>query len=325
MKGTDQSGKSQEHPGVVCDGCDSKISGIRFKCTSCYDYDLCSSCEKKSTHPESHEMLCIKTPRSGPGVHVFRSPHYRCAYRGEAPWFANRRSHCRRNEGCPSKKPGCSKETTKEQTPEQCHKEEWKQWISQLSASFGLDPEVAVSSMDAFFQNIGTEQEKSDYKQEEGKQHFDFNEMMKQMAPVFQIDPEILLSTARSFAANCEQPQQKPEEEKDTEQHASGSDTTPVNKSGEEHDSNPEKKMETESNKSNECSSNQQGVDFNKMVNGFAKQFGFPSDSQQQEGPNLGNVMQHLFQSLSTSANNSELNKESETSKVTIPIKFLCF
>ena len=37
----------EEHPGVVCDGCDKTIRGFRYKCVQCPDYDLCGKCETK--------------------------------------------------------------------------------------------------------------------------------------------------------------------------------------------------------------------------------------------------------------------------------------
>ncbi|XP_014776341.1 sequestosome-1 [Octopus bimaculoides] len=49
------------HPHVICDGCDKQISGPRFKCLACPDYDLCQECEKKDCHPE-HPMMKIPIP-----------------------------------------------------------------------------------------------------------------------------------------------------------------------------------------------------------------------------------------------------------------------
>ncbi|GAB1597403.1 protein ref(2)P-like [Argonauta hians] len=46
---------------VVCDGCSQTITGSRFKCLACPDYDLCQECEKKDTHPD-HPMMKIPIP-----------------------------------------------------------------------------------------------------------------------------------------------------------------------------------------------------------------------------------------------------------------------
>lgn len=43
-------------PQVVCDGCESVITGIRYKCAQCPDFDLCIKCESQGMHPE-HVML----------------------------------------------------------------------------------------------------------------------------------------------------------------------------------------------------------------------------------------------------------------------------
>ena len=45
------------HPGITCDGCgEFPIQNIRYKCTSCADFDLCDKCEDRSVARE-HERL----------------------------------------------------------------------------------------------------------------------------------------------------------------------------------------------------------------------------------------------------------------------------
>lgn len=61
------------HPNVICDGCypteqvDAKeIHGARFKCLTCHNFDLCSSCEQKGletiVHKKNHNSIKINTP-----------------------------------------------------------------------------------------------------------------------------------------------------------------------------------------------------------------------------------------------------------------------
>jgi sequestosome 1 len=50
------------HPGVTCDGCSGEVRGIRYKCTVCTDYDLCSRCKLTGLHGE-HEMTAIERPQ----------------------------------------------------------------------------------------------------------------------------------------------------------------------------------------------------------------------------------------------------------------------
>jgi hypothetical protein len=54
--------KKVKHEGVTCDGCqESPISGIRFKCLQCPDYDLCERCESQGIHKE-HVFAKVPTP-----------------------------------------------------------------------------------------------------------------------------------------------------------------------------------------------------------------------------------------------------------------------
>jgi len=63
--GSSANSESDVHPGVVCDGCGGSISGIRYKCSACPDYDLCSACESKGgIHDSTHVFLKISKPQS---------------------------------------------------------------------------------------------------------------------------------------------------------------------------------------------------------------------------------------------------------------------
>ncbi|XP_077984450.1 sequestosome-1-like [Glandiceps talaboti] len=80
------------HPGVVCDGCEGRIFGPRFKCAVCPDYDLCKGCEGKGLHPE-HEMIKIRKPqigRSHMGGFAFRPGLWRFMTGGFGPRMAQR-------------------------------------------------------------------------------------------------------------------------------------------------------------------------------------------------------------------------------------------
>jgi hypothetical protein len=55
--------ETQVHPGVQCDGCGSGIVGIRYKCSTCPDYDLCQTCEAKGgIHDPTHVFLKVVKP-----------------------------------------------------------------------------------------------------------------------------------------------------------------------------------------------------------------------------------------------------------------------
>ncbi|KAK5639105.1 hypothetical protein RI129_011597 [Pyrocoelia pectoralis] len=43
-------------PMIICDACDQKITGFRYKCLQCPDFDLCASCEFHGCH-SNHVMV----------------------------------------------------------------------------------------------------------------------------------------------------------------------------------------------------------------------------------------------------------------------------
>ncbi|GFU20204.1 sequestosome-1 [Nephila pilipes] len=62
--------KGEEHPMVLCDGCDRIIVGDRYKCLQCYNFDLCSACNNDNKHP-CHDMIKLVKPSNIPREWVF--------------------------------------------------------------------------------------------------------------------------------------------------------------------------------------------------------------------------------------------------------------
>jgi len=57
---------SQEHEKFICDICEcDPIKGIRYMCSVCPNFDLCSVCEAKGAHSE-HALLKIRKPSQAP-------------------------------------------------------------------------------------------------------------------------------------------------------------------------------------------------------------------------------------------------------------------
>lgn len=64
-----QEQKDIVHANVACDGCETApITGIRYKCSVCKNFDYCSNCEERLNH--EHPFLKIKNPASVPEVMI---------------------------------------------------------------------------------------------------------------------------------------------------------------------------------------------------------------------------------------------------------------
>lgn len=48
------------HPGITCNGCLGDILGIRFKCATCSNFNLCEACKSKSLHRE-HPLIMVQS------------------------------------------------------------------------------------------------------------------------------------------------------------------------------------------------------------------------------------------------------------------------
>lgn len=59
-----------KHPNHICDGCKRQaIAGMRWKCSSCFDYDLCTTCYMADKHDLAHSFIRYDTVTSK-GVEV---------------------------------------------------------------------------------------------------------------------------------------------------------------------------------------------------------------------------------------------------------------
>ncbi|KAK5982552.1 Sequestosome-1 [Trichostrongylus colubriformis] len=49
------------HKNILCDVCDAEVTGTRYRCLLCVDYDLCQNCERTGVHAH-HGMVRIVDP-----------------------------------------------------------------------------------------------------------------------------------------------------------------------------------------------------------------------------------------------------------------------
>ncbi|XP_023815306.1 sequestosome-1 isoform X1 [Oryzias latipes] len=112
------------HPNVTCDGCEGPVVGMRFKCSVCPDYDLCSTCQAQGKHTE-HALLPIWHPLQ---------------WFPRGKWMKRMR-HCMWNQN-----------QNQNQNPEQ--QEQQDQPRPSASSGDGGEPSASQASVD-FLKNIG--------------------------------------------------------------------------------------------------------------------------------------------------------------------------
>ena len=58
--------ENKTHCGIICDGCNTPITGIRYKCIICKDFDYCEKCEDIYKDEHGHPLLKINSPEMCP-------------------------------------------------------------------------------------------------------------------------------------------------------------------------------------------------------------------------------------------------------------------
>ena len=54
-----------KHQNIICDACKKQgIQGMRWKCTKCHDFDLCTACYMADKHDLGHAFLRIENALS---------------------------------------------------------------------------------------------------------------------------------------------------------------------------------------------------------------------------------------------------------------------
>ena len=58
--------ENKTHYDIICDGCNAPITGIRYKCIICKDFDYCEKCEDIYKDEHGHPLLKINSPEMCP-------------------------------------------------------------------------------------------------------------------------------------------------------------------------------------------------------------------------------------------------------------------
>ena len=66
IKKEENDNKKKTHHEIICDGCNIPITGIRYKCVICKDFDYCEKCEDIYKIEHGHPLLKINSPEMCP-------------------------------------------------------------------------------------------------------------------------------------------------------------------------------------------------------------------------------------------------------------------
>jgi len=103
---------------AICDSCQNWIIGIRYKCTSCPDYDLCHSCipNQNTIHPQ-HTFTQIQKP-------LIRCQRRRNFSEGRCPYLSRQTCHKREEPVTKKEEPVTKKEESVTKKEESVTKKE---------------------------------------------------------------------------------------------------------------------------------------------------------------------------------------------------------
>lgn len=165
------------HIGIVCDGCEGGIEGVRFKCLVCRDYDLCAACEGKRIH-DQHSLIRITQPGDRSWMPAFMASqglnhipfpggkHGRCSFFGGRHGHGGP-GHCHRAAGGGSEQqPQQQEQQQGREIPGSNFLRDVGQAVAAVLSGFGIDVDVDVDH-EGQRTNVATaKSEKKDEKQE---------------------------------------------------------------------------------------------------------------------------------------------------------------
>jgi hypothetical protein len=139
------------HFGVTCDGCEKPVTGIRFKCIQCADYDLCTICESKDIHKEHILSRIVDASQSSILYSMLEKMNRggNCRRRKFNPLFENFQNmgfHCHRGgrHGKPKETKDTETDPSAEKKPCEFNMEGLFKNIADAMNVFGVDVDAEI-------------------------------------------------------------------------------------------------------------------------------------------------------------------------------------